>query len=357
MLLRVANLSVCFTAGLESFAALDDVNLDVDAGRTVALVGESGCGKSLTALSILDLLPPAARVDRGAVVFEDRTIVAASPPPHVIPAPREARHRRRHWSRAQSLRGNRIAMIFQEPMTSLNPVLTIGRQIAEPLETHRGISRRAARARAIELLEQVGIADPAARIDEYPHRLSGGMRQRVMIAMALACEPALLIADEPTTALDVTVQAQILSLLRDLQQRRGTALLFITHDLGVVAQVADEVCVMYAGRVVERAPVGALFARPRHPYTQALLQCTPRVATGAALATPTARVRLAVVPGEVADPRNRPSGCAFHPRCALAAGDERCQREAPALESLAADHACACWRATDRSPNPARRSY
>lgn len=320
--------------------AVDDVSLAVAAGETLALVGESGCGKSLTALSIPRLAPAGVRIARGRIGFEGRDLLA-------LPE-RELRR----------VRGNRVGMIFQEPLTSLNPVLSIGMQVAEPLRLHRGLPARAAAARAVELLEQVGIRDPAARARSFPHELSGGMRQRAMIAMAIACEPALLIADEPTTALDVTVQRQILELLRTLQRTRGMALLLITHDLGVVAEVADRVCVMYAGRIVEQSPAADLLRAPRHPYTRALLRSMPTLdgavqsgATGSATAR---RQRLPVIPGDVPRPATRPAGCAFHPRCEAAEGDPRCLGQVPELELLRASGAdrvapagprfCACWK-------------
>lgn len=308
--------------------AVDRVSLDVPAGRTVALVGESGCGKSVTSLAVMGLLAPNARVAGGAMWFDGRELGGLS-----------GTARRR-------LRGGRMAMVFQEPMTSLNPLMTVGLQVAEGLRLHRGLTGRAARRRVIELFEQVGIRDAADRVDAYPHQFSGGMRQRVMIAMAIACEPGLLIADEPTTALDVTVQAQILELLRALQRRRGLALLFITHDLGVVAEIADTVAVMYAGRIVEQAPTAELFAAPQHPYTRGLLQSMPRLRPGRR--DPAAR--LPVIPGEVPDPLRRPPGCAFHPRCELGRAEGRCQGQTPALEAAGAGHWCACWLRPGRTP-------
>ncbi|MCC7170895.1 MAG: ABC transporter ATP-binding protein [Planctomycetes bacterium] len=273
-----------------SGAVVDAVSFRVDRAETVAVVGESGCGKSLTALSLLRLLDPPLAIRAGSIRFDGLDLVRASE--------RELRR----------VRGRRIAMVFQEPMTALNPVLTVGEQIVEVLELHAGLHGRDARARAAELLREVKLPDPERQLDEYPHRYSGGMRQRVLIAMALAGEPDLLIADEPTTALDVTVQAQVLDLLRELRRKRGMALLLITHDLGLVAEMASRVLVMYAGRIVEETPVVDLFERPQHPYTRALLAARP------ALAQPGAR--LQTIPGAVPQVAHYPSGCRFHPRCA-----------------------------------------
>jgi peptide/nickel transport system ATP-binding protein len=306
--------------------AVDGVSFTVNPGETVAMVGESGCGKSVTSLSILRLIAsPPGRTVAGRILFQGRDLLAASE------------------EEMRGVRGNEIAMIFQEPMTSLNPVLTIGRQIAETLTVHRGMSRADGLARAIEMLRLVNIPEPGARTGQYPHQLSGGMRQRVMIAMALACNPKLLIADEPTTALDVTIQAQILDLMRELKARTGAAILLITHDLGVVAEMAQRVFVMYAGRKVEEAPVGALFARPRHPYTRGLLASIPRLGAAAA----PARRRLAEIPGVVPSLREEIPGCVFAARCAYA--QERCRREYPPLERKDDGHLVACWEA-DRIP-------
>jgi peptide/nickel transport system ATP-binding protein len=306
--------------------AVDGVSFSVHPGETVAMVGESGCGKSVTSLSILRLIAsPPGRTVAGRIAFEGRDLLAL----------REGEMRK--------VRGNEISMIFQEPMTSLNPVLTIGRQIAETLIAHRGMSRTDALARTVEMLQLVNIPEPVARTGQYPHQLSGGMRQRVMIAMALACNPKLLIADEPTTALDVTIQAQILDLMRELKARTGAAILLITHDLGVVAEMAQRVFVMYAGRKVEEAPVRALFARPRHPYTQGLLASIPRLGAAAA----TARRRLAEIPGVVPSLREEIPGCVFAARCVYA--QERCRREYPPLERKDDGHLVACWEA-DRIP-------
>jgi oligopeptide/dipeptide ABC transporter ATP-binding protein len=316
--LEVRELRTLFQTDDGEFAAVDGVSFSVAAGRTLAIVGESGCGKSVTALSIMGLVPdPPGRIAGGSIRFEGQELVGA-------PAPQ-----------LQDLRGNGIAMIFQEPMSSLNPVFTIGEQIVEGLLRHRQISRAEATERAIAMLRKVRIPAPEQRFHEHPHKLSGGMRQRAMIAMALACEPRLLIADEPTTALDVTIQAQILELMRTLQTETGTAVILITHDLGVVAEVADEVVVMYAGRVVERAPVQALFDAPQHPYTIGLLGSVPR------LDVP--RTRLAAIEGQVPNPLRRGAGCGFADRCPFA--DAHCRAEPPALREVGPQHASACWKA------------
>ena len=316
-LLEVRDLRTRFTTDDGAFAAVDGVSFSVEAGRTLAIVGESGCGKSVTALSIMGLVPnPPGRIEAGSIRFEDRELIGA-------PA-----------QQMQDLRGNGMAMIFQEPMSSLNPVFTIGEQIVEGLLRHRRISRSQAVERAIEMLRKVRIPAPEKRFHEHPHRLSGGMRQRAMIAMALACEPRLLIADEPTTALDVTIQAQILDLMRTLQRDTGTAIILITHDLGVVAEVADEVVVMYAGRVVERAPVRSLFDEPQHPYTIGLLGSIPR------LDRP--RQRLASIEGQVPSPLRRPTGCGFADRCPFSEGD--CRTAIPPLRAVGAKHQSACRR-------------
>ncbi len=321
-LLSVANLAVEFAVPEGRFQAIQDVTFDLQRGRTLALVGESGSGKSVTSLAILGLLPRNARVAAGSLRFDGCDLLAL------------------HAADRRRLRGDRIAIIFQEPMTSLNPLLTIGDQVAEPLRLHRGMGRAAAGRRAIELLEQVGIRDAPQRMRAYPHEFSGGMRQRVLIAMAIACDPVLLIADEPTTALDVTVQAQILDLLRDLQRRTGMGLLFITHDLGVVAELADEVAVMYAGAIVEHAPTQRIFTDPAHPYTRGLLGCMPR------LRGPLSpRGALPVIAGEIPTPLRRPSGCAFHPRCELGRDDAECRARSPLL-ARAEGRAVACWKAS-----------
>ena len=317
-LLSVEGLRVEFATEAGILRAVDGIDLVIERGETLALVGESGCGKTMTALAIMGLIPePPGRIAAGRISFAG------------IDLQRLAAAERRAY------RGSRIAMIFQEPMTSLNPAFTIGDQIGEGLVRHQGLSRRAARAEAIELLRRVHVPAPQQRADDYPHRLSGGMRQRAMIAMALACAPSLLIADEPTTALDVTIQAQILDLLRELREATGTAMLLITHDLGVVAENADRVAVMYAGRIVEEAPVARLFAVPQHPYTIGLLGAVPRLAGG--------RSRLATIEGNVPDPLRLPPGCRFAPRCPFA--EPRCHAEEPALAELGPGHRAACLRA------------
>jgi oligopeptide/dipeptide ABC transporter ATP-binding protein len=296
---------------------VEDLSLTIHSGRITCVVGESGSGKSVTAMALMRLLTPGQYSIRAEQLrFEGQDIAALD---------------ERGMTR---LRGNRMAMVFQEPMTSLNPVFTIGDQIGEALRVHHGLSAAAARARALAALRQVQIPAAEKRLDAYPHQLSGGMRQRVMIAMALACEPALLIADEPTTALDVTIQAQILSLLADLRAAHGTGILFITHNLGVVAEIADEVAVMYAGRIVERAPAASLFADAQHPYTLALLAAMPAL-TGTS-------DRLEPIPGRMPAPGEMPAGCRFAPRCPFAAA--RCA-ETPPLRTLAPGHDVACWRA------------
>src|SRR5579875_1301240 len=296
--------------------AVEGVSFNIDAGETVAIVGESGCGKSVTSMSILRLIPqPPGRI-AGEIRFEGRDILQASD------------------AEIRSIRGNEISMIFQEPMTSLNPVLTVGRQIGETLRLHQHLSKAAVEQKAIEMLALVGIPEPERRVREYPHQLSGGMRQRVMIGMALACNPKLLIADEPTTALDVTIQAQILDLMRDLQARLGSAIMLITHDLGVVAEMAQRVVVMYAGRKVEEAAVEDIFARPLHPYTQGLLGAVPRLGSSVATA---GRGRLTEIPGLVPSLRAPLPGCAFATRCPRAT--ELCRREQPAVLARLPGHA------------------
>jgi oligopeptide/dipeptide ABC transporter ATP-binding protein len=306
-----------FDRGQGEVRAVDEVSLTVGAGRAVGLVGESGSGKSVTALSILRLVrDPPGRVISGQILFQGRDL-------RTVPE-REMR----------AIRGDQISMIFQEPMTSLNPVHTVGDQVGEPLVLHRGRSRTQARREAAELFRKVGIADPERRVCEYPHQLSGGMRQRVMIAMALACGPKLVIADEPTTALDVTVQAQILQLLTSLRRELGMSLLLITHDLGVVAETCDEVVVMYAGRVVEEAPAAALFARPHHPYTSGLLRSIPRLGERAS----EGRRRLQEIPGLVPRLDQLPRGCRFQDRCSRV--EPRCREEEPELTPVGPDAAC-----------------
>ena len=325
-LLDVRNLSTHFFTRQGRLPAVDGISFKIEAGETLALVGESGCGKSVTAASIMRLVPePPGRIVAGEIWFEGRDL---------LKLPEEE---------MRALRGNRIGMIFQEPMTSLNPVFTIGDQITEVIREHRKVSRASARARAVDLLNLVRIPDPDRQVREYPHRLSGGMRQRVMIAMALACEPALLIADEPTTALDVTTQAQILELLDDLKQRLGMAMLLITHDLGVVAQTAQRVLIMYAGRVVEEAAVAKLFNEPLHPYTRGLLQSLPRPSAEVdAMGRPPPLPEIA---GAVPSLAALPAGCRFAPRCPLVR--DACRRSDVALRIFPGERAAACVRADE----------
>jgi len=317
-LLDVRDLRTHFAVDDGEFPAVDGVSLTLEPGRTLGIVGESGCGKSVTALSIMGLVPqPPGRHAGGQIIFEGLDLLTLSP------------------AEMRELRGNRISMIFQEPMTSLNPVFTVGDQIVEGILRHRKITPEQARDRAIDMLRRVRIPSPEQRFDDYPHRLSGGMRQRAMIAMALACEPKLLIADEPTTALDVTIQAQILELMRTLRDETGTAIILITHDLGVIAELAHDVVVMYSGRIVERTTVSRLFAEPQHPYTVGLLGSIPKLHLE--------QDRLAAIEGQVPSALSPVSGCAFHPRCPFAI--DRCRHEVPPLASVAADHEAACWRA------------
>nr|PZN88976.1 MAG: peptide ABC transporter ATP-binding protein [Acidobacteriota bacterium] len=329
-LLRLENLRTWFHTDDAVVRAVDGVSYDVDAGETLAVVGESGSGKSVTALSILRLIPqPPGRIEGGRVLFKGRDLLTVS----------EAEMRR--------IRGAEISMIFQEPMTSLNPVFTCGEQIIEAVILHDRVDRRTARRRAIEMLELVGIPSPEQRVDEYPHQLSGGMRQRVMIAMALACRPSVLIADEPTTALDVTIQAQILDLLRRLQRELGMAIILITHDLGVVAEMAHRVAVMYAGQVVEYADVRSLFKRPLHPYTAGLLASLPRLGVE--------RDSLPVIPGSVPNPAHFPRGCRFHPRCPVMVAPLCLDH--PDLMQIEPGRYSRCWRAREIAagtldPNP-----
>ena len=319
-ILEVADLVTEFHTPDGVGRAVNGVSFSVHPGETLGIVGESGCGKSVTALSILGLVPsPPGRVVSGTAFLEGRDLLAMS------------------QRELGDVRGNEVAMIFQEPMTALNPVLTIGYQIGETLRRHEGMTRSAAKARAVDLLELVRIPEPGRRVHEYPHQLSGGMRQRAMIAMALACTPKVLIADEPTTALDVTIQAQVLDLILDLQQRLGTALILITHDLGVIAETAHRVIVMYAGRKVEETDVGRLFAEPLHPYTRGLLASVPR------LGATSPGARFAEISGVVPSLAGMPGGCAFAPRCPLA--DDRCRAEVPPFEERAVDHRVACWHA------------
>ena len=316
-LLEIKNLRTWFKTEDGVARAVDGVSLSVERGEVLGIVGESGCGKSVTSLSIMRLVPePPGEIVKGSSIrFDGRELLDLSE------------------KEMRAIRGNDIAMIFQEPMTSLNPVYTIGHQIAEALRLHRGMNKRDAHARAIEMLRLVGIPAPEERVDDFPHQLSGGQRQRVMIAIALSCEPDLLIADEPTTALDVTIQAQILELIADLRQRLGMAIVLITHDLGVVAEVCDRVAVMYAGQVVELGTVEEIFRDPRHPYTQGLLQSIPRLGVRTE--------KLAVIPGLVPSPTDWPVGCRFHARCPY--GWETCVREHPPLFEPSPGHLDRCW--------------
>jgi len=326
--LMLRRLAVEFTTPSARFRAVDGVSLTVEHGQTLALVGESGSGKSVTTLSILRLLrPPLARIAAGEILFRGRNGRIRDL------AQLDERQMRR-------IRGDEIGLIFQEPMTSLNPVMTVGAQIAQTIRLHRAVSKRAAAGEAQALLRLVEIDDAARRAASYPHQLSGGMRQRVMIAMAIACRPVLLLADEPTTALDVTVQAQILGLIRRLQREFGMGVLFITHNLGVVAEIADHVAVMYGGQIVESAPVARLFDAPGHPYTRALLASLPDPSLPHA-----PHQRLRVVPGQVVDPRRPPAGCRFEPRCAQAGED--CRRGPPEVVAASAVHAVRCLRWSD----------
>ena len=319
-LLEVIDLQTHFHTEDGVVRAVDGVSYALQPGETLAVVGESGSGKSVTALSILRLIPmPPGRIESGRIVFRGRDLLALSE------------------SEMRELRGRAISMIFQEPMTSLNPVHTCGEQVAEVVRLHERLDRAAARERALEMFRLVGIPSPEQRLDEYPHQMSGGMRQRVMIAMALACRPALLIADEPTTALDVTIQAQILDLLQRLRQELGMAVLLITHDLGVVAETADRVAVMYAGQVVEQCTTREAFRATRHPYTAGLLASLPRLGGDAD--------RLRVIPGQVPDAAAFPSGCRFHPRCPIAV--ERCRRDMPTLRDVGGGHLARCFRAEE----------
>jgi peptide/nickel transport system ATP-binding protein len=315
-LLDVQNLSVTFAGDEGPVRAVEHVSFSLPCGETLGVVGESGCGKSVTALAIMGLLPAKGVRREGRVAFDGRDLAGLD------------------RAALSDLRGRRLAMIFQEPMTSLNPAFTVGEQIMEAILRHRRCGRAEAETRAIEMLRRVRIPAPEKRFRDYPHKLSGGMRQRVMIAMALACDPELLIADEPTTALDVTIQAQVLDLMRKLRAETGAAIMLITHDLGVVAEMADRVIVMYAGQIVEEAPVRTLFARPEHPYTVGLLGSIPRLDKK--------RGRLPAIEGTVPSPLAMPPGCRFAPRCPFA--DTRCHAEAPPLRAIVADHLARCWK-------------
>ncbi len=328
VVLDVKNLHTSFLTGAGVVRAVDGVSWDVNEGETVALVGESGCGKSVSALSIMRLVAqPAGRIESGEILFKGQDLLALSEP------------------EMQKVRGRDIAMVFQEPMTSLNPVLTIGRQLTEGLEIHLNMQPAEAQARAVELLGLVGIPDPARRLAQYPHHFSGGMRQRMMIAMALACKPALILADEPTTALDVTIQAQILELMQSLSKKLGVAMLIITHNLGVVARYADRVNVMYAGRIIERATAAELYANPRHPYTLGLLRSVPRL-------DEPIRSRLVPIDGQPPDLTRLPAGCAFAPRCAYRV--KQCDAQVPALVPAGSGgHESACWEQERLTPRVA----
>ena len=321
VLLDVRDLRTHFHTSAGVVRAVDGVSWDVRKGETVALVGESGCGKSVSALSVMRLVSaPAGRIVSGEILFKGRNLLALSE------------------EEMRQVRGREIGMIFQEPMTSLNPVLTIGRQLTETVETHLGMTSAQAQARAVELLSLVGIPDGARRLRQFPHQFSGGMRQRIMIAMALACDPALVLADEPTTALDVTIQAQILELMKGVSRRLGVAIMMITHNLGVVARYADRVNVMYAGKIVERATAREIYANPRHPYTLGLLRSVPRL-------DEPRRAKLQPIPGQPPDLSRLPAGCSFAPRCAYAI--DRCRQDEPPLGPVSAEHLSACWLAKD----------
>jgi oligopeptide/dipeptide ABC transporter ATP-binding protein len=315
-LIQVKNLQTSFFTPEGEVRAIDGVSFEIGEGKTLGLVGESGCGKSVTSLSIMRLIPsPPGKIVGGEIFYRGRDLLRLSN------------------EEMRKIRGNEISMIFQEPMTSLNPVFTVGNQIGEAIKLHQGLGKRETREKTIEMLRLVKIADPESRVDAYPHQLSGGMRQRVMIAMALSCNPSLLIADEPTTALDVTIQAQILELMKELQQKIGMALLLITHDLGVVAEQADDVAIMYAGKIVERAATRAIFTKPLHPYTVGLLNSLPGVGREK-------KKRLDAIPGVVPSPLNLPSGCRFRDRCPRAA--EICAQFEPELAAKESGHTVAC---------------
>jgi len=325
--LQVENLRVGFATRQGDLIAVDDVRLHIGAGRTLALVGESGSGKSVTSLSIIRLLAGRGRILEGRIALQGKNGAVQDLAQLDEPA-------------LETVRGNDLGMVFQEPMTSLNPVFTVGEQIAEPIRIHMGLSRRDAMARAVEMLDRVGIPGAAERARQYPHEFSGGMRQRVTIAIALACEPVLLLADEPTTALDVTVQKQILDLLRDLQSRQGMAMLFVTHNFGVVAEIADDVSVMYAGQIVEHGSVREVLKSPRHPYTRGLLACVPQLGTATALKQESGQ--LFSIPGMVPSLRNMPSGCRFAARCAYA--QPKCLEGVPPLLATDTGNLARCIR-------------
>jgi oligopeptide/dipeptide ABC transporter ATP-binding protein len=317
-LLEIRNLKTYFNTDEGVARAVDSMDLTIHRGKTLGVIGESGCGKSVSALSVMQLIPqPPGKIVEGEILFKGENLIDKT------------------TAEMRRIRGDEISMIFQEPMTSLNPVFTIGNQISEPIIQHQNLSKSAARDKAIESLKHVGIPSPEKRIDEYPHQMSGGMRQRAMIAMALACEPDLLIADEPTTALDVTIQAQILELIRRIKNDFGMSVMMITHDLGVVAEVADDVVVAYAGKAMEYADVVTIFKNPKHPYTQALYDSIPRL-------TDTRKRRLEVIHGNVPNPLNFPPGCRFHPRCKFA--QDFCRTEEPKLEIVDEGHRVRCFK-------------
>jgi oligopeptide/dipeptide ABC transporter ATP-binding protein len=319
-LLEIRSLSTHFFTEDGVVRAVENVSFEINSGEILSLVRESGCGKSVTGLSILRLIPsPPGKIVSGEILFDGKDLLGLGE------------------KAMERVRGNEISMIFQEPMTSLNPVFTIGDQIMEAILFHQGLGKAEARRRAIDMLDRVKIPSPEIRVDAYPHQLSGGMRQRAMIAMALSCQPKLLIADEPTTALDVTIQAQVLNLLREIQREMGTSVMLITHDLGVVAEVADRVAVMYAGRIMEYGPIGAIFSQLRHPYTKGLLESIPQLREK--------KRRLDAVPGQVPDPMNLPTGCKFHPRCYLMI--DECKKAEPPLFRVNGDHFSRCIRWKD----------
>ncbi len=323
-LLSVKGLKTYFYTEDGVVPAVDGISFELEKGGTIGIVGESGSGKSVTSLSVMRLIPtPPGKIVEGSITFEGKDLTKLSE------------------GEMRKIRGNDISMIFQEPMTSLNPVFTIGDQIMEAIILHQKLDRRAAKKKAIDMLTLVGIPSPEQRVDEYPHQLSGGMRQRVMIAMALSCNPKLLIADEPTTALDVTIQAQILDLMRNLREEFDTAIMLITHDLGVIAELVENVAVMYTGKIVEYADTETVFADPQHPYTLGLLGSIPRLDGD--------QERLQAIPGSVPTPGNFPEGCGFHPRCPYA--KELCEAKKPPLFEVGKNHYSACWRAVDYQEN------
>ncbi len=319
-LLEIKNLQTSFFTPRGVVKAVDGVSFGIESGETLGLVGESGCGKSVTALSIMQLVPqPQGRIVSGEILFEGQDLCRLTE------------------KELGKIRGAKIGMVFQEPTTSLNPVYTVGNQIAEPIQLHLGLGKKQAWDMAAQMLQHVGIPSPRERLKDYPHQMSGGMRQRVMIAMALVCHPRLLIADEPTTALDVTIQAQILDLLKKLKKELGMAILLITHDLGIIADIAQRAAVMYAGKIVELAATNSLFAEPRHPYTEGLLRSIPRITEGGSK-----RSRLAAIPGSVPDLLNLPPGCSFQERCTYKM--EICAKQEPVLQAVAEGHLVSCWR-------------